>query len=297
MPFAGEIAALATSFFWAVGPLMFALAGKELGSVIVNRLRLLAATLMLIGLHWGMTGHLLPPEATSSNWIWLAASGVVGLVIGDSFLFQALIMLGARLTMLVFSLAPVIASVLAWFIFGETLGVMQIAGIAVTLAGVSWVVSHRPANGNSHSFHLKGLLFALGGAVGQALGLLLARKGLDGDLSSLSGHLIRLGSAAVVIWIFALLRGSAAGSFRAVRLRPKGGVYTLAGAVLGPLVGVWLSLVAIRYTSLGVASTLMALPPLFLLPIDRWIFKVQIPQRAVWGTLVALAGVALLFLS
>jgi drug/metabolite transporter (DMT)-like permease len=297
MPFAGEIAALATSFFWAMGPLMFALAGRELGSVNVNRLRLLAATLMLLALHWALTGHFLPVGANSSNYIWLTLSGLVGLVIGDSFLFQALIMLGARVTMLIFSLAPIMASVLAWFIYGETLEPLQIAGIAVTLGGVTWVVSERSPNGGARAIQTKGLLIALAGAAGQAGGLLLARKGLDGDLPSISGHLIRLGSAALIIWIVALLRGSALASFRAARAKPKGSAYTLAGSVLGPLIGVWLSLVAIRYTSLGVASTLMALPPLFLLPVDRWVFGISTPPRAVWGTFLALAGVALLFLS
>ncbi len=297
MPFAGEIAALATSFFWAMGPLMFALAGRELGSVNVNRLRLLAATLMLLALHWALTGHFLPVGANSSNYIWLTLSGLVGLVIGDSFLFQALIMLGARVTMLIFSLAPIMASVLAWFIYGETLEPLQIAGIVITLGGVSWVVSERSPNGGARAIQSKGLLIALAGAAGQAGGLLLARKGLDGDLPSISGHLIRLASAAVIIWIFALARGSALASFRAARLKPKGSVYTLVGSVLGPLIGVWLSLVAIRYTSLGVASTLMALPPLFLLPVDRWVFGIRVPPRAVWGTLLALVGVAMLFLS
>jgi len=297
MPFAGEIAALATSFFWAMGPLMFALAGRELGSVNVNRLRLLAATLMLIALHWGLTGHFLPVGANASNYLWLTLSGLVGLVIGDSFLFQALIVLGARVTMLIFSFAPIMASILAWQIYGETLEPLQITGIVVTLAGVSWVVSERSPNGGARAVPMKGLIIALAGAAGQAGGLLLARKGLDGDLPSISGHLIRMGSSAVIIWLVALARGSALGSFRAARLKPRGSAYTLAGSVLGPLVGVWLSLVAIRYTSLGVASTLMALPPLFLLPVDRWVFGIRIPARAVWGTLVALAGVALLFLS
>jgi drug/metabolite transporter (DMT)-like permease len=297
IPFPGELAALATSFFFALGPMFFTLAGRELGSVIVNRLRLLAATFMLLALHGVMMGTLLPTGASASNWIWLAASGVVGLVIGDSFLFQAFVLIGARLTMLVFGLSPLIASVLAWVFLGEKLGGLQIAGIAVTLAGVSWVISERQVTNGGGSLHVKGLLFALGGAFGQAAGLFLARKGLDGELPALSGHLIRLGSATVTIWIFALLRGSAFATFRALRHRPRGGVYTMSGAVLGPLFGVWLSLIAIRYTSLGIATTLMALPPLFLLPIDRLVFGHKVRARAIWGTILAMAGVAMLFLN
>jgi len=296
-PFAGELAALATSFFWALGPLFFTLAGRELGSVIVNRLRLLAATLMLILMHAAVTGHLLPSGALASNWFWLAASGVVGLVIGDALLFQALIMIGTRLTMLVFGLSPMIAALLAWIFLGESMGGVQILGVLVTLAGVSWVVSDRPENGGPGDVHAKGLMLAVGAAAAQALGLLLARQGLVGELPALSGYLIRLGSATVVMWAITILRGSSARSFRAARARPKGAAFTLAGAVMGPLLGIWLSLLAIRYTSLGVASTLMALPPLILLPIDRIFFGIRIKPRAVWGTLLALSGVALLFLA
>ena len=69
-----------------------------------------------------------------------------------------------------------------------------------------------------------------------------------------------------------------------------------AGALTGPVLGVTLSLVAIAHTHIGVASTLMSLTPVILLPVSYFLFKEKITSRAIVGTLVALLGVVLLFL-
>ncbi len=70
----------------------------------------------------------------------------------------------------------------------------------------------------------------------------------------------------------------------------------IGGAFSGPFIGVTLSLVALGNAQVGVASTLMSLTPAFLLPFSAIVFKEPIWRRAVYGTVLALAGVALLFL-
>jgi drug/metabolite transporter (DMT)-like permease len=47
----------------------------------------------------------------------------------------------------------------------------------------------------------------------------------------------------------------------------------------------------------GVAQTLMALPPVLILPLARVIYKEHISVRAVLGAGVAVGGVALLFVA
>jgi drug/metabolite transporter (DMT)-like permease len=299
MPFvyAGEIAALATAFFWAAGPSFFGLAGRELGSVVVNRLRLLAALLVILGLHWAMEGSLLPLDAGPEPWIWLSLSGAAGLVAGDAMLFQSLVMLGTRLAMLIFSLSPVMAALIAWIFLGETLRPGQILGIGVTLSGIAWVVLRQPNNnGLSQKAYGLGILLSAGGALGQAVGFTLAKKGLSGDLSALSGHIIRLGAATLLIWVIALLRGRALDTLRRAQDRPKGLGFTLAGTLFGPVLGVWISLYAVQHCEVGVAATLMALTPVILLPVGRYYFKEKLGWQAVAGTIVAVIGVALLFL-
>ncbi len=121
MTFLGEFAALATSLMFSIGPTFFTLGGRLVGSVVVNRMRLLMATLILMSVHFVLFGEVLPLSADPERWLWLGLSGVIGLTLGDAALFQAFIQLGARLTMLIFSIAPVLGAVMAWLWLGESL--------------------------------------------------------------------------------------------------------------------------------------------------------------------------------
>ncbi|RME45629.1 MAG: DMT family transporter [Caldilineae bacterium] len=293
----GEIAAIATALCWTFTSLFFTIGGRAVGSVVLNRLRLAFAVLLLLGTHRLLEGSFLPLGAEPERWWWLGLSGVIGLVLGDAFLFQAFVMVGPRLSTLMMSLVPVISTVLAWLFLGERLSLPEMAAVALTVGGIAWVVLER-GNGTLHTdrrYYAAGILAGLGGAAGQALGLIVAKKGLAGDFSPLSGVLIRMLVAAVVMWGFAALRGQASASLRALRSR-RALLSITAGSVVGPFLGVWLSLVAVSLTRVGIASTLMALTPIFVLPIARWVLKEPVSGRAVFGTATALTGVAMIFL-
>jgi drug/metabolite transporter (DMT)-like permease len=105
---------------------------------------------------------------------------------------------------------------------------------------------------------------------------------------------VRLLGAAAAVWAAAFFAGSAPQTHRAFRDDRRAALFTLAGTAAGPLFGVWLSLVAITDTRLGIASTLMGLAPIFLLPIAKIVFGEPISYRAVLGTAVALCGAAIL---
>jgi len=127
--------------------------------------------------------------------------------------------------------------------------------------------------------------------------LILAKKGLGGDFPALSGNFIRMLTALIVMWTFTFIRRQAGPTFQRLASQPQATLTIMGGAFTGPFLGVWMSLVAIQLTQVGIASTLMALPPIFLLPISHYVFKEQITGRAIVGTLVAVMGVALLFLA
>ena len=299
IPFLGELAALATSLFFSIGPTFFTLAGRLVGSAIVNRSRLLVATLILIVIHAVFLGEFLPLSADPERWWWLGLSGVIGLTLGDAALFQAFVQLGARLTMLVFSLSPVLSAIMAWLFLNETLSGIEILGISVTIAGVLWVVSENQNGGEDkadRSLYMKGLFFAFLGAIGQASGLITAKLGLYGDFSALSGQVMRMLAATVAIWLFTIISGKARETIDQIRNTPLSTRYILLGAIFGPVIGVYFSLVAVQFAPIGIASTLMALPPIFLIPIDYFVFKEKVSARAIVGTVIALAGVAILFL-
>jgi drug/metabolite transporter (DMT)-like permease len=295
----GELAALTTSVCWSATASFFTVAARRVGSVAVNRTRLALAVVLLGLTHWAIRGSLIPWQAEPSRWFWLGTSGVVGLVLGDAFLFQAFLWVGPRIGMLMMSLAPIIAALLALFFLGENLVPMQWVAIVTTLVGVAMVVLDRrrpePASGEKPNF-ARGLIFGLGAATGQAVGLVLAKRGLEGDFDALSGNLMRMIAATAVIWVVAVLMRQAGATLRRVGSERKVILPLLGGAITGPYIGVWLSLIAIQRTEVGIASTLMALPPVFLLPIGRVVFKETIGLQAILGTLVAVGGVAMLFL-
>ncbi len=299
-PFAGELAALGTSIFFSIGATLFTLSSRSVGSAVVNRTRLLAASVILLTAHLVFFGTVLPLTATSTQWFWFSLSGIIGLVLGDIALFQAFVQIGTRLTMLIFSMSPVLAALMGWAFLGETLTAIQILGMGLTLAGVLWVIAEEQSGDNRSSdrqYFLIGLFFAFIGALGQAGGLITSKFGLTGDFPVLSGQVIRMGVAALSIWVFTLIRGKGMETITKFRQNPLVTRYVLIATIAGPVLGVFCSLAAVKYTEdIGVASTLQSLPPIFLLPIGYFFFKEKISVRAIIGTIIALVGVAILFL-
>jgi len=293
----GELAALATSLFWTFTSISFTVAGREVGSPIVNRSRLVLALIFLSLTHWAMQGTPFPANVEIHRWVWLSISGIIGLVVGDAFLFQAFVMVGARVSMLLMALVPVFSTFLAWIFLGEILTPWQLGAITLTVGGVIWVVMERADSPTEHDtkHHFQGIIYGIAGALGQALGLVAAKEGLAGDFPVITGVLMRIIVAVVAIWLFTALRGKVRET--AVIFKNKKALKTiLFGSAVGPFLGVWMSLIAVNFAPVGIASTLMALTPIFVLPIAHFIMKERVSSRAVFGTVVALAGVAIIFM-
>ena len=299
MALIGEIAALFTSLCWSVSAIGFTKSSRQVGSQATNRVRVALALLALVVINAVLYGQPLPLQANASRWIWLSISGVIGLSLGDAFLFQAYYEIGPRLGLLLLSLAPVFGAAIAWIFFGQTLNWLQIVGIVVTLAGISWVVMAQPEgkDGQPRRVAGRGILFGALAALGQATGLVFSQQGMVGDFSPFAGTLIRMLAATIVLWIVALFQRQAKTTVDSMQRQPAALGWIAFGALFGPVIGVSASLLAVQYTSIGVSSTLMALPPVFMLPISYFVFKERFGWQAVAGTLVAILGVALLFLS
>ena len=130
MEFTGEIAALTTAFCWSFTSMFFTQAGRLVGSFKVNNIRLVfAVTIYCIAL-LVTTGRILPETITYHHILWLGLSGIIGLVIGDSALFKAQVMIGPRIAMLLHSSAPVMATIIAWIFLREVLSVIDVLGIS-----------------------------------------------------------------------------------------------------------------------------------------------------------------------
>lgn len=293
---AGELAALGTAACWVATALSFEAAGKRVGSLTVNLLRLPMAFLLLMGLTWALRGNPLPTDASAHAWGWLAVSGLVGFAFGDLCLFRAFLVLGPRLSTLIMSLAPVFAVVLGWWLLGEVLSGSDWIGMFLTVAGIAWAVSERRRPSGTYvrdKRPVAGVLLALGGALGQGGGLVLSKLGM-GEYSAAAATQIRiLAGFAGYVLIF-----TAIGWWRRIpaALRDRRALsFTALGAFFGPFLGVTLSLVAVKLTLAGVAASLMATTPILIIPVVVILGKEEVGPGGWLGALLAVAGVVVLF--
>jgi drug/metabolite transporter (DMT)-like permease len=296
--FIGELAALATSVSWSGTSVLFTKATQQVGSIIVNRIRVILGLIFLMLLNWAFYGYLLPVDAGADRWLWFALSGAIGYAMGDLFLFQSFLCIGAQRGMLMMSLAPLMSAGLAWVFFGEILTGMQMLGVLVTLMGIAWVILRQNQSESSQFCSpVQGVLLGLGAATGQAVGYILSKEGLADNFSPIAGNSIRMLAAVIVLWTLASMQGKARETINRMREKPKVFGWLTMAAFTGPVLGATLSLFALQHTEVGIASTLIALPPVFLLPVSWLVFKEKFDWGAVFGTLVAIGGVALLFLA
>ncbi len=295
--FIGEIAALATAVCWSLTAIFFSYSGRIAGSAVVNRSRLLFAFLFLTISHLVLQGTIFPFGAEPFRWFWLAISSILGLVLGDTFLFKAYVLIGPRLSMLLMSTVPIIGALFGWLLFDETFSGLEMAAVVLTVSGVAWVVTEKQQGLTAvqHKNYKLGLFFGLLGAFGQVANLVTARYGLVGDFPAISATMIRILVAVIIMWGIAILRRQVRYTFRQWRNR-KAFPAMIAGSFFGPFLGIWLSLIAIQFTRLGIAATLMALPPILLIPVEFFVYKKPVSPRGIAGTIVAFIGVSLIFL-
>ena len=293
MPYLGESAALLTSACWSLNSVCFTVAGRRVGSASVNLLRLLMAWALLVLVHLALYGSPFPLQAGSARLGWLGVSGLIGFALGDAVLFEAFVVIGARLAMLLMTLSPIFSALLAWLFLGQNLGPAKVAAMVLTLSGIAWVV-WGGGDREAHPHLWRGVLLGVGGALGQSVGLVFSMKGLAGGFPPISANLIRVSAGVAALLLYFGATGRLRGALEGLR-DGRAAAFIGLGAVTGPVLGVVLSLVAIAQAPMGVAATLMSLSPVILLPVSHYGFKERVGSHAILGTLVALAGAAALF--
>jgi drug/metabolite transporter (DMT)-like permease len=290
----GEIIALATALCWTITSVSFEAAGKKIGTLSLNFIRLLIA-FVLISLYCYFTrGLLLPIDASAHNWRWLGLSGIIGFVIGDLFLFQAFIELGARVSMLVMAFVPPVTSLLGYIFLDEKLTYLNLLGMFITILGISIVVFQKSSKKIKLVHPVRGLFFAFIGALGQSLGMILSKIGME-DLNAFAASQIRIIFAIIGFSILFFFMKKWAIVFKGLS-NISAMKYLTVGAIFGPFVGVSLSLLALNYTSTGNVSTITSIVPVLIIPFSVIIFKEKISLKEILGSIITILGVATLFL-
>jgi drug/metabolite transporter (DMT)-like permease len=296
--YTGELAALATAVFWTITAMSFEVASRNIGSIAVNMIRLVLAFIFLSVFNLIARGLILPVDASMHAWVWLSVSGIIGFVFGDYFLFKSFAVIGARIAMLVMTLVPPITALIGWMILGESMSLLEVTGMVLTMSGISLAIFSRKGDGKNRkiklSYPVKGILFALGGAVGQAVGLVLSKYGM-GDYHAFAATQIRIiaGLIGFALIIIVMRKGHLIKS--AFKSRP-GMIGTGIGSVFGPFLGVSFSLLAIKYATTGVASTIMAIVPILIIPPAVMFFKQKVSVLEIIGAFISVGGVTLFFI-
>lgn len=291
----GELAALTTAICWTVTAVCFESAGKKVGSLSVNFIRLFIA-FVLLGAFTSITrGMFLPFDATGSNWLWLLVSGLIGFVIGDLFLFQAYVEIGSRISLLIMSSAPPLTAILGYFFMGERITLTGILGMLVAMAGIVLVILSRNKDEKKIelSYSAKGILYAFIGALGQALGLLFSKFGM-GSYNPFAATQIRV-IAAMAGFAVVITASRNWGKLGIALKDAKAMKFISVGSFFGPFLGVSFSLLAVQYTATGIVSTITSISPILIIPASIIIFKEKVLPKEMLGALITIAGVALLF--
>ncbi len=293
----GEIAALFTAVFWTVTALAFEKASLKIGSLSLNIIRLGIGFIFLSIFNLFYRGIMFPVDASAQNWLWLGLSGLVGFLFGDLFLFKSYTIIGSRYAMLIMTLVPPITALTGWIVLGEKLTGMNYLGMALTITGISLAIFNR-SNGKagfSLKFSYRGLLFAFFGAVGQALGLVLSKFGMK-DYDPFPATQIRIIAGFVGFAILITIVRRWRGVFDGFSNR-SGMVSAGIGSFFGPFLGVSFSLLAVKFTQTGIASTIMSIVPVLIIPPAIFLFKQKVTTLEIIGALISVVGVTLFFVN
>lgn len=296
MPYFGEIAALAASLCWAIGSSLFEDLGKKASALTLNFYKVFVALIFLFAYGLIFNGSAFPKDVPFDAVTWLSISGFIGLVLGDFFFLEAISIMGATVTLLIYACSPPMSAILAYFILNQSMSGAEILGMLVTLLGIAMVIFVKPDKGKRGlklNYPAKGIAFAFFGSLGQALGYVISRLGLE-NVEAIDASLIRMSAALIGLLILLVYRGRAREAVRAVS-DLSFTVKMTVGAFVGSFLGVTLSLAAVKYTSAGIASTLSALSPIMILPISFFIKKQPITVKEMLGAVVAVVGVGLIF--
>ncbi len=328
----GEIISLVVAVSWTVCAMFAEVASKRIGSLPFNMMRMMFSIVFLCGIMWWWTGTPLPVGADGDTWLWLSLSGLVGYVLGDFCLFNSYILIGSRYGQLLMTLAPPAAALFGWVLLGQQMSWLAIVGMVITMVGIGMAI-YRPTPSNSPtgggprvdgacgcSPHVeglgevgRGLLFGIGAAMGQGVGLVLSAKGLlhyeeiigSSDIAFRNGGTVALVlpfTATFMRAVTGLIGFSVWTSAKGELGKLKEGLCSLRtmlfalGAVLtGPVIGVSLSLMATLYTSTGIAQTIMATTPVMILLPTFLFFHQKVTWREVLGAVISVCGVSLFF--
>lgn len=288
-PAIGYAAALASGLAWAVGSILFRRIGERAAPSAMNLAKSVLG-LLVLGVALPFAG--LAPVAPEAL-LRLAGSGLLGIAVGDTLFFAALVRLEPRVTLVVATVGHVFTVLLAVLLLGERPSLQAAIGIPLVLAGVGAVLAADTAPGEAEvPQRAQGLVLGVLSALATSSGLLLAKTGVA-EVPTLQAAWIRLAAGVVGVAAWTAARGTLRQDVEAIRTPGLLRELLLAVSVV-MFGGFWLSLVSLKYADAAPVTALAATEPLFVLPLT-WLWLGQpLRARAVLPAVIAVLGVALI---
>ena len=303
----GDLISISVTILWTVTAMTAEVASKRLSPLGLNVVRMLMSLVFLAILMWVVCGQPWPQDADGETWLWLSLSGFVGYVLGDYCLFNSYLLIGSRFGQLFMTLAPAAAALFGFILLGETMSLLAIVGMFITMFGIGLSVLSK--GGGHHKFSLKlplkGILFGIGAGLGQGIGLVLSKVGMTHyetliqspealDIMPFSSTFIRAVTGLAGFLLTMFLTGKTRKILSLTHDR-QGMTFALIATLTGPFLGVSLSLMATLYTSTGIAQTIMAMTPIFILLPSWYFFHQRVTLLEVLGAIISVVGVTLFF--
>jgi drug/metabolite transporter (DMT)-like permease len=305
MNLSGELIAILTTLCWSLGIFPFTEAAKRIGAAPLNQYRLLLAWIIIsIILFFSNDLNIVQLFTTPQpyHYIFLGLSGIIGFSIGDYCSFTSFKLLGPKLGSLYTTFAPGAALIIGYIALNETINFIGIIGILTTIGGVIWLTFSKKdayeASKIGYKRDQKGIIYGIIGALCQGTGLVLSKYGMDyytQKLPTMHAVWIRLLFAFAGAFVVSIALGKLKSNSKPIFTNEKNTLpFLFLGTLLGPVMGVTLSLLAIQQLEVAVAQTIFALLPLFVLPISLIVYKEKITLQSVFACFIALTGVLLL---
>ncbi len=287
----GELAAILTAFCWTICSAYFEEGGKKIGSFNLNMTRLLFALFYFTIFNIITEGAILPYNLTFEVLTFMSISGFLGIFLGDLLLFEAFVLLSARITLLIFFTVPPITSLLSFIFIGDKMELIEIISMMIILLGIYLVVGKKEVKEKT-ALSKKGLALAFGAAFLQASANVIS-KYVVVDYNPFFSSQIRVIAGICAFALLYTFKGHWKTYIETFKNK-EAMIKISIGAFFGPFLGITLTLISLQYINAGISSILSSISPIILIPYTVFIKKEKISKYDIIGTLIAFVGLSII---
>lgn len=292
----GHLLALLTAFCWAENSVIWGCLSNRTDSVATAHLRMWIALPAIILVAYLREGAV---SISITNQLILLLSGSLGYFVTDLLMFHAYQTLGPQKSMAIMTLNPALTAIFSWLLFHQSLTVIQIVGLCLTLLGVvvlTFSVSKIARTGKRGELRT-GVLCAVLGALFQSVSFLLSKQALD-VVPPFSANMVRTIGGTASLFLYSLFKGKLHHDLTSYRhVEGKYLFLLFLGSLLGPLLGMSAEMKAFTLAPLGTVTAITQASPVILLIQAKVFSSERITTTSIAATMISMLGIVLLFVS